>query len=74
MSNDQLTIPERVSILETKATQAQEDLSYIREKLDELLDLKSRGLGAVWLIGLLIGSGLVGLLTNIGNFLTAKPH
>ena len=44
---------ERIAILETKFEEVQKDLTKIGSKLDELLELKSRGFGAFWLVGLI---------------------
>lgn len=68
-----LSLPERVRTLETQTVRIIEDLNEIKLKLNELVDLKSKGLGAFWFIGLLIGSGLVGLFSNIANLFN-KPH
>lgn len=73
MANDHLTIPERVSVLETEFTQVKADLDEIKLKLDDLLHLKSKGMGAFWLIGILIGSGIIGLFSTLSNIFN-KPH
>ena len=62
---DYTSLAERVIVLETEWTQAKEDLKKINLKLDELLILKSKGLGALWLIGLLIGSGLTSFVVHL---------
>lgn len=57
----------KVAVLEAKFEQMEADLQKISEKLDTLLDLKSKGMGAFWLVGLIFGSGVLGLLAFIGN-------
>lgn len=69
MQNDHLSLPERVAVLETRM----DDLLEIKEKLDELLHLKSKGIGALWFVSLIVGSGLLGLVTTIMAWLN-KPH
>lgn len=59
---------ERIAILETKFEEVQKDLTKIGSKLDELLELKSRGFGAFWLVGLIFGSGVIGLAVAAVNF------
>lgn len=51
---------ERIAVLETKNKTTEDRLKNIEEKLDELLTLKSKGIGAVWLIGIIFGSSLLG--------------
>lgn len=63
---------ERIAVLENEWTNAKQDLSEIKKKLDELLHLKSKGMGALGLVSLLIGSGVIGLIFAIINFF--KPH
>ena len=64
---------ERLAVLETRFEQMVEDNRYIREKLDELVELKHKGLGAVWLIGLVVGTGLIGLANTLFNLIN-KGH
>jgi len=64
---------ERISALETEFAATKQDLKDIKAKLDELLHLKSKGLGAFWFVSLLISSGLVGVVVTIVNFLN-RPH
>lgn len=62
---DHPTLVERISIAETELLQVREDLKDIKSKLDELIELKSKGLGAIWLISLIVGSGFVGFIANL---------
>lgn len=64
-------LAERISVLETEKRQTREDLKDIKSKLDELLTLKAKGLGALWFIGilLLLGSGIAAFVYNILNSL-----
>jgi hypothetical protein len=71
---DRLLSPgERLAILETRFDQISRDNNEIMKKLDELLQLKHKGLGAFWFVGIIISTGLVGLVTTmIGYF--SKGH
>lgn len=69
MLEERLSIHERISILETEWTQIHEDIKDIKDKLDELLHLKSKGLGAFWVISLLLlmGSGIITFFSNLAT-------
>lgn len=73
--DDYTILAERITVLETERTQTSRDITEIKFKLDELLTLKSRGLGAVWLVGIILvfGSGIVAFMSNILT-LVGKPH
>ena len=81
MSNEgNKPIGERAAILETRTDEVELEIKVIRDelkeitkKLDELLHLKSKGMGALGLIGLVVGSGLLGLITVVVEFFS-KPH
>lgn len=64
MGNEQHTLAERVAILEVQM----EDLKEIKGKLDELIQLKSQGMGALTLVGILLGSGVIGIVLMVANF------
>jgi hypothetical protein len=72
MSQD-LTDKERVAVLESELLQVKTDLKDIKDKLDELLDLKAKGLGAIGLMSLIIGSGFLGIILMVWKSFTA-PH
>lgn len=54
---------ERIAVLELEVKMLKESVDETNEKLDQLLELKSKGMGAVWLAGLLLSSGLVGFIS-----------
>lgn len=68
-----LPVGERVAILETKMTEVTSGLEDIKGKLDELLQLKAKGMGAMGLVSLLVGSGLIGIIVTVLQFFN-KPH
>ena len=59
---------ERLAVLETRFDQLMADNNDIKSKLDELLELKQKGLGAFWLIGLVVGTGILGLSAALTGF------
>lgn len=58
---------ERIAILETENKVFREELKDIGKKLDELLELKAKGFGALSLVTLLLGSGAIGLVILLVN-------
>lgn len=73
MDNNHIPLGERVAVLETEFAAVRSELTQIRGQLDELLHLKSQGMGALWLVSLLIGSGVLGVITVVLNFFN-HPH
>jgi hypothetical protein len=51
-----------------------EELKEIREKLDELIQLKHQGMGAITLVSILVGSGVLGLITTVFALLKNGVH
>lgn len=54
---------QKVAVLETENKQFKEDISDIKAKLDSLLELKSKGMGAFWFASILIGTAF-GVFVN----------
>lgn len=67
------TLYERVAVLEVQNAETMKSLVGIEAKLDELLQLKAKGMGALWLIGLIAGSGLLGIVAALASFFN-KGH
>jgi hypothetical protein len=67
-------LPERVAVLETKLNYVTEQVDSIVIKLDSLLQLKSKGTGAIQLAGLILGSGVLGLIGVLVTMFSPKPH
>lgn len=72
-NNERLPLGERIAILETRLNQYEIDVKEINVKLDELLELKHKSAGALGLISLIVGSGVIGLITLITGYFN-KPH
>lgn len=69
MNEREIEWAERIAVLELKVQQVTETNQTIMSKLDELLDLKSKGMGAFWLASALLGTGVVGALAAILDWL-----
>lgn len=74
------TVEERVAVLEAKvdllsvqvsahAEETRGEYRTLESKLDDLLALKNKGMGAIWLASALIGSGLIGLVSMFVNWM-----
>lgn len=57
-----MTQAERITALETKVEQLTKDVQDMNQKLDDLLALRNKGVGAFWLASSLFGASLVGVL------------
>lgn len=62
---------QRIAVLELEVRSTKEELSDVNKKLDELLQLRSKGVGAFWLASTLLGTGLVGVVTVLINWARA---
>ncbi len=56
---------ERIRALEVRVEQLSSEISDMNKKLDDLLALRDKGVGAFWLAAALFGTGIAGL----GNLL-----
>lgn len=59
---------ERLATLENKVQNIERALADIDGKLDQLLDLRSKGMGVFWLASLIFGSGIVGTIMYFINW------
>lgn len=62
MAQHHITQAERISALEVRVSDIQKQQQEINNKLDELLGLRNKGVGAFWLASALLGTGIVGFL------------
>lgn len=58
---------ERIAALETRMADVDSTLKDMDKKLDDLLALKNKGMGAFWLASILIGSIFTGLVTFVSD-------
>ena len=63
-----VVIVERLTRLETEMEQHKTQTREINRKLDELLSLRSKGVGAFWLASALTGTGILGLVAGMIDF------
>ena len=59
---------ERIAVLELEVDLLKEQLKTMNGKLDELLVLRHKGLGAFWLASTLFGTGIVGAVFAFYNY------
>ena len=62
------TSVERIAVLETKVEDIHKDLNKISSQLDELLQLKTKGMGALGLVGIIFSSGIAGVILMVVNY------
>lgn len=58
---------ERVRTIEVKQDDLQSAVTSMDAKLDELLALKNKGMGAFWLASILIGAAFTAVVTFVSN-------
>lgn len=61
---------ERLAVLETEMRQTKKQLESMDSKLDDLLALRHKGVGAFWLASALTGTGIIGALSLLWDWLT----
>lgn len=69
MTDREIEWAQRLAIVELKVQNFTTDVQSIDRKLDELLELRQKGLGAFWLASALVGTGVMGFLTWAINLL-----
>lgn len=55
---------ERITAVEVKVEDLVKKVETMDHKLDQLLELKSKGMGAFWLASLILGTGVVGMFAQ----------
>jgi hypothetical protein len=74
------TTLERIASLETQILYLKEiikedtekssrDIEEIKNSLNDLLNLKNKGIGAFWLASTIVGSGVIALLMSVAHWL-----
>jgi len=56
---------ERITAVEVKVEDLVKKVETMDHKLDQLLDLKSKGMGAFWLASLILGTGIMGMFASL---------
>ncbi len=59
----------RLAVLEHRVNELDAKLESIDNKLDELLQLRSKGMGAFWLASILVGTSFVGFVTMMFSWM-----
>lgn len=67
-------VGERVSALEVKVESLEVKMDMVLDKLNELLEIKHKGMGAIGLVSLLVvsASGLAGVITFVLNLINHR--
>jgi hypothetical protein len=63
-SNNFLQI-ERLTRVEEQVNSLKADVKEMNDKLDDLLILRWKGMGAFWLAATILGTGIVGILVKV---------
>lgn len=69
MTNVVITQAERITSLEVQVNQLKSSVNSMESKLDDLLALRNKGVGAFWLASALIGTGIIGLVAEIMSWI-----
>jgi hypothetical protein len=56
---------ERIASLEVRMADIQSKQDEITRKLDDLLAMRNKGIGAFWLASTLLGTGIVGFIVQL---------
>ena len=55
---------ERIAVVEHQVSKLVHDVKSMDEKLDQLLELKAKGMGAFWFASLIVGTGVAGMFST----------
>lgn len=59
------TQAERIASLETQVSLMRNEQIETNKKLDDLLALRNKGVGAFWLASSILGTGIIGVMATI---------
>lgn len=65
MGPEEIKWVERIVTLENTVKDQTKKIDEMTDKLDELLELKSKGMGAFWLASAILGTGIVGVVLTL---------
>lgn len=68
MTEQAIKTAERIAVLELEVKSLKEEVQSTNAKLDQLLELKSKGMGAFWLLSILFGSGILGAVAVLKGY------
>lgn len=60
-----ITQAERITALEVRVSDLLKTQQETNDKLDELLAMRNKGIGAFWLASTLLGTGIVGFIVQL---------
>lgn len=60
-----MTQAERITALEVKVAENNEAIGKLTDKIEDLLALRNKGMGVFWLFSTIFGSGIIGLVITI---------
>lgn len=63
---------ERVAALEVEVSALKGEIQEISVKMDSLLELKNKGMGAFWFASAIIGSGIGGFILTLTGWLHGR--
>lgn len=63
-----MTDSERIAALEVRVENLLEAQEETNKKLDDLLAIKYKGIGAFWLGSAIVGTGIIGLFTELSKW------
>lgn len=74
MTDKVLRDGERITALEVQVSHLLQEQQQMNQKLDELLGLRNKGIGAFWLVSALAGTGIIGISMSLLDWLRGVIH
>ena len=74
MSDVNPTVLERLATLEAKLVHYEDRQQEVLDKLDELLGLRNKGIGAFWVVSAITGTGMIGIILSALEWLKGLIH
>lgn len=64
---------ERLAVLETEVRQLTKLVNEMDAKIDQLVELRARGVGAFWVASAIFGTGIVGSAISLWHWIKGTP-
>ena len=64
----------QMNVLTSSSEEAKRRHESMDAKLDSLLELRNKGMGAFWLVTTIVGAGFIGMVTTIIEWLKNALH